>query len=51
METKDIITFYPVSKYTFGYEFEEDFAPKKEPQKRLTQIEKFNQRYGNKNNN
>lgn len=51
METKDIITFYPVSKYSLGYEFEEDFAPKKEPQKRLTQIEKFNQRYGNKNNN
>ena len=51
METKDIITFYPVSKYSLGYEYEEDFAPKKEPQKRLTQIEKFNQRYGNKNNN
>lgn len=51
METKDIITFYPVSKYSLGYEYEEDFVPKKEPQKRLTQIEKFNQRYGNKNNN
>lgn len=51
METKDIITFYPVSKYSLGYEYEEDLVPKKEPQKRLTQIEKFNQRYGNKNNN
>ena len=51
METKDIITFYPVSKYSLGYEYEEDFVSKKEPQKRLTQIEKFNQRYGNKNNN
>ncbi len=51
METKDIITFYPVSQYTIGYEYEEDFVPKKEPKKRLTQIEKFNQRYGNKNNN
>ena len=51
METKDIITFYPVSKYSLGYEYEEDFVPKKEPQKRLTQIEKFNQRYSNKNNN
>ena len=50
METKDIITFYPVSKYSLGYEYEEDFVPKKESIKRLSQIEKFNQRYGNKNN-
>lgn len=51
MGTKDIITLYPVSQYTLEYEYEEDFVPKKETQKRLTQIEKFNQRYGNKNNN
>lgn len=46
LDTKDIITFYPVSKYSLGYEYEEDFIPKEEKKKRLSQIEKFNQRYG-----
>lgn len=48
--TKNIVTFYPVSRLSFTYETREDVKSKKEPVKRLSQIEKFNQRYGNKNN-
>lgn len=46
--TKKIITFYPVSRLSYNYETEEDIKPKKAPVKRLSQIEKFNQRYNKK---
>lgn len=46
--TKKIITFYPVSRLSYNYETEEDIKPKKAPAKRLSQIEKFNQRYNKK---
>lgn len=46
--TKKIITFYPVSRLSYNYETEEDIKPKKAPVKRLSQIEKFNQKYNKK---
>ena len=46
--TKKIISFYPVSKLSFHHETEEEVKPKKETAKRLSQIEKFNQRYNKK---
>lgn len=48
INTKKIITFYPVSKLSFNYETEEEVRKEKVPIKRLSQIEKFNQRYNKK---
>ena len=48
INTKKIITFYPVSKLSFNYETEEEVRKEKAPVKRLSQIEKFNQRYNKK---
>lgn len=48
INTKKIITFYPVSKLSFNYETEEEVRKEKAPIKRLSQIEKFNQRYNKK---
>ena len=48
INTKKIITFYPVSKLSFNYEIEEEVRKEKVPVKRLSQIEKFNQRYNKK---
>ena len=46
--TKKIVTFYPVNKLSFTLENEKDVAQKNVPVKRLSQIEKFNQRYNKK---
>ena len=45
--TKDIISFYPVSELSYWKNFDSDSVGPVINVKRLSQIEKFNKKYGN----